>query len=262
MDIAIGQFAPGTDKSDNLTQIRNLAAAAKSAVLVTPEYAMYASTKLDQHTIDAAEPLDGPFVAGLLDIARGEQLHLVAGIVERLDDETHVANTIVAAAPDGSLAAIYRKIHLYDAFGYKESDIVRAGAITDPETFKVDDLVFGLQTCYDLRFPEVTRRIVDAGADVVLLGAQWVPGPLKEDHWTTLLRARAIENTVYVAAAGQRGPLGAGNSMIVDPMGVVLGSLGERTGVLRTPITRDRITEVRGVNPALQLRRFRCVPDT
>ena len=84
-----------------------------------------------------------------------------------------------------------------------------------------------------------------------------MPGPLKEDHWTTLVRARAIENTVYVAAADQSAPGGAGNSMIVDPMGVVLGSAGDRVGFVAAGIDLDRIEQVRKRNPALTLRRFR-----
>jgi predicted amidohydrolase len=117
-----------------------------------------------------------------------------------------------------------------------------------------------MQTCYDLRFPEVTRRLVDAGADVVLMPAEWVPGPLKEVHWTTLLRARAIENTVYLAAADQCGESGAGNSMIVDPMGVVVAALGEEEGLATATLDTSRITRVREKNPAIRLRRFSVIP--
>ena len=138
---------------------------------------------------------------------------------------------------------------------------MRPGEIEAPETFEVDGLRFGMQTCYDLRFPEVTRRIVDAGAQVLLLPAEWVPGPLKEDHWTTLLRARAIENTIYVAAADQCAPTGAGNSMIVDPMGLVLTSLGEQTAVGMAQLSEERLHAVRLKNPALKLRRFTVIAN-
>jgi len=89
-----------------------------------------------------------------------------------------------------------------------------------------------------------------------------VPGPLKEDHWTTLLRARAIENTIYVAAAAQCAPTGAGNSMIVDPMGVVLTSLGEQTAAAVAELSEERLRAVRLKNPALELRRFKVAADT
>src|SRR5437763_989618 len=100
----------------------------------------------------------------------------------------------------------------------------------------------------------------DAGAHAVLLPAEWVPGPLKEYHWSTLIRARAIENTVYLVASGQNAPTGSGHSMIVDPMGVVVTSLGEQTGTAAGEISRHRIDEVRTKNPALKLRRFTVGP--
>lgn len=262
VEIAVAQFSAGTDKDENRTAVRNLvgAAAARGAqVVVAPEYAMYTAPRLDGSVAESAEPLDGPFVTGLLGIAAEFGVHVVAGVNETLPDDDHISNTLVAAAPDGTVAAVYRKLHLYDAFGYRESDVFRAGEITDPATFTVDDLTFGMQTCYDLRFPEVTRRIVDAGADVLAMPAQWVPGPLKEDHWTTLVRARAIENTMYIAAADQSARTGAGNSMIVDPMGVVLASLGEQVGTARAEATAQRIADARQTNPALALRRFDVV---
>ncbi|MGW0172412.1 carbon-nitrogen hydrolase family protein [Rhodococcus sp. NPDC003322] len=262
VEIAVAQFSAGTDKGENHRAIRNLvgeAAARGAQVVVAPEYAMYTTPRLDASVAESAEPLDGPFVTGLLEIAAEFGVHVVAGMNETLAGDDHISNTLVAAAPDGAVAAVYRKLHLYDAFGYRESDVFRAGEAVEPATFTVDGLTFGMQTCYDLRFPEVTRRIVDAGADVLALPAQWVPGPLKEDHWTTLVRARAIENTLYVAAADQSARTGAGNSMIVDPMGVVLASLGEQTGTARAEVTTARIAEVREKNPALTLRRFGVV---
>jgi predicted amidohydrolase len=150
----------------------------------------------------------------------------------------------------------YRKLHLYDAFGYRESDWVEPGPIAAPETFAWEGFTVGIQTCYDVRFPEVTRRLVDAGADLVLVPAEWVRGPLKEEHWRTLVTARAIENTVYVAAADHTPPIGVGASMIVDPMGVALASLGEEPGVVVAEVTRERVASVRRTNPALAVRRF------
>ena len=257
--VAVAQFAPGTDKSANLDELRTLVSDAErhgARVVVAPEYTMFTARKLDEQVVAAAEPLSGEFVAGIGEISRSAGIFVVAGIAEEVPGEPRISNTLVAVAPDGSLAAVYRKLHLYDAFGFAESKVVRPGDIVEPPTFTVDGITFGLQTCYDVRFPEVTRRLVDAGADVVLLPAQWIPGPLKEDHWTTLIRARAIENTVYVAAADQSAPSGAGCSVIVDPMGVILTSIGERTGTATAIVSRSRITDVRRINPCLELRRF------
>ncbi|NDU73975.1 hydrolase, partial [Actinomadura sp. DSM 109109] len=233
--VAVAQFASGVDKERNLAAVGGLVADAAgqgARVVVLPEFAMFTAPAIDRRFVDSAEPLDGPFVTALGDLARRHDVHVVAGVNERLDDADRVSNTLVALAPGRGIVAEYRKMHLYDAFGFEESAVVRPGEIGEPETFAVDGVTFGMQTCYDARFPEVTRRIVDAGADVLALPAEWVPGPLKEDHWRTLVRARAIENTIYVAAADQCAPAGAGNSMLVDPMGVVVAALGEGTGVV------------------------------
>jgi predicted amidohydrolase len=261
--LAVAQFAPGDDKAANLAEIRRLAAeaAARGASLVVfPEYSSFFEAELGEASLAAAEPLDGPFVTALADLAAELGIHLVAGVLEAAD-ATHLSNTVVALSPAGALTAEYRKLHLYDAFGQRESDRVRAGTIEEPRVFDWEGFTVGLQTCYDIRFPEVTRRLVDAGADLVLVPAEWVRGPLKEHHWRTLVTARAIENTIYVAAADHAPPIGAGNSMIVDPMGVEVATIGEETGVVAlAEITTARIASVRERNPALAVRRFGVVP--
>src|SRR5690606_14830254 len=138
----------------------------------------------------------------------------------------------------------------------RESDWVEPGDISAPQTFETAGMRFALMTCYDLRFPEVARVLADSGADVVLVAAEWVRGPLKEHHWRTLLHARAIENTLYVAAADHPPPLGVGASMIVDPQGVEIAGVGTVTDVAVAHLDLDAVDRVRRVNPALRLRRF------
>ncbi|MBX3068509.1 MAG: carbon-nitrogen hydrolase family protein [Cryobacterium sp.] len=261
--IAVAQFAPGTSKSGNLETIRLLAKTAidrGASLVVFPEYSSFFVPELGPETVAAAEPIDGPFSKALGELAKELGSHIVAGMLESTSEGKRFSNTLVAFDGSGSLVAKYRKIHLYDAFGQKESDWVEPGPIVAPEVFEFGGLRVGLQTCYDLRFPEITRRIVDAGADLVLLPSEWVRGPLKEAHWRTLVTARAIENTVYVAAADQAPPIGAGNSMIVDPMGVELATIGESTDVALAWISSARVNAVRSVNPALELRRFKVEP--
>ncbi|RDI53119.1 carbon-nitrogen hydrolase family protein [Nocardia mexicana] len=265
VDVAVVQFAPYTDKDANLAQLRaevRAAAGHGARVVVAPEYSMFAVTRLDRRVLEAAEPITGPWVDGLRGLAAEFGVHLVAGVVEAPGggERDHVYNTLVAAAPDAEFVAVYRKVHLYDAFGFRESDIVLPGEVTDPATFTVDGVTFGLQTCFDLRFPEGCRRVAAAGAQVLVLPAQWIPGPAKVDQWTTLLRARAIENTVYVAAADQAAPRGAGASMIVDPMGTVLAELGENTGIATARVDLGHLEQVRATNPSLALRRFTVEP--
>ncbi|MCU1579556.1 MAG: carbon-nitrogen hydrolase family protein [Rhodoglobus sp.] len=261
--LGVAQFAPTDDGELNLAAMIELAttAAGRSATLVVfPEYSSYFTPTMGRDWVDAAEPLDGRFVAALAALAARLKIHVVAGMLERTEDAARFSNTLVAVSPAGAVEAVYRKLHLYDAFGQRESDWVVAGSIEEPQVFAWEGFTVGMQTCYDIRFPEVTRRLVDAGADLVLVPAEWVRGPLKEHHWRTLVTARALENTIYIAAADHAPPIGAGNSMVVDPMGVELVTIGEEPGVAVAELTTARIARVRATNPALSLRRFGVVP--
>jgi len=262
--VAVAQFAPGDDTAANLETIERLAgeAANRGAMLVVfPEYSSYFTPAMGPEWIEHAQTLHGPFVRALAELAAELGIHLVAGMIELVPgEERRVANTVVALSPAGELVAHYRKVHLYDAFGQRESEWIVPGPVEEPRTFPFDGFTVGIQTCYDLRFPEVTRRLVDAGADLVVLPSEWVRGPLKEAHWRTLVTARAIENTVYLAAADQAPPVGSGNSMVVDPMGVELVTVGEATEVGVAWVSPARLARVRQLNPALELRRFEVVP--
>jgi predicted amidohydrolase len=257
--VAVAQFAPGADRAHNRSVLRELAteAAARGAhLIVFPEYSSFFEPKLGPSFVAAAEPLDGEFVTALAALAAELGVHIVAGMLETNEDPARFSNTLVAVGPTGQLVATYRKLHLYDAFGDRESEWVVPGAVTEPETFAVGGLIVGLQTCYDIRFPEVTRRLVDAGVTLVAVPAEWVRGPLKEHHWRTLLTARALENTVFLAAADHTPPIGVGTSLIIDPMGVALAGLGETTDIAVAFLKPTRVTTVRAINPALALRRF------
>ncbi|NUS91702.1 MAG: carbon-nitrogen hydrolase family protein [Nocardia sp.] len=258
--LAAVQFAPHTDIDANLAALTAAVRAAAeqgARIVVAPEYSMFALGRLDERALAAAQPLDGPFVTALAELAAETGVYLVAGVVETAapgDERIH--NTLVVLGPDGSLRARYRKVHLYDAFGQRESEVVAPGPPDETALFTADGLTFGLQTCFDLRFPEGFRRLAAAGAQVLLLPAQWIPGPGKVDQWTTLLRARAIENTVYVAAADQCGPRGAGASMIVDPAGRVLSELADAPGIALAELDAGSVQRVRRTNPSLALRRY------
>ncbi|MGO1467174.1 MAG: carbon-nitrogen hydrolase family protein [Microbacterium gubbeenense] len=260
--IAVVQFVPTADTDANLTAIAELVATAAergARVVVAPEYSSYFVNPFDASLLDNAQDLDGPFALALATIAAQHDLTIVAGLVERGTGD-RVRNAAVAVDGTGVIAA-YRKQHLYDAFGQTESDWIEPGPLGEPETFVVDGLRFGMMTCYDLRFPEAARTLVDAGTDIILVPAEWVRGPLKEHHWETLITARAIENTVYIAAADHAPPIGVGRSMIVDPQGVPIASLGTAAGDLAIGwASHEQITGVRRVNPALDLRRYRVAP--
>ena len=260
--IGVAQFAPTADSIVNLESIGQLVATASvrgARVVVFPEYSSYFVDPFDESLAENAQELDGPFVQALTRLAAEHDVTIVAGLLERASDGERVRNTAVAVDATG-LIAHYRKLHLYDAFGQRESDWVEPGEAGQPQTFELGGLRFGLMTCYDLRFPEVGRLLVDAGADVFVVPAEWVRGPLKEHHWRTLLHARAIENTVFVAAADHPPPLGVGNSLVVDPQGVELAAVGTSTDVAVAHLDVGAIERVRRVNPALRLRRFGIGP--
>jgi len=178
---------------------------------------------------------------------------VVAGMFEPGADAGRPFNTLVVR---GGAEAAYRKIHLYDSFGYRESDRLTAGAL-EPTVVDVAGFRVGLMTCYDLRFPELARALVDRGAEVLVLPAAWVAGPGKIDHWRTLLTARAIENTVHVVAVGQPAPRYCGTSMVIDPLGRVVAEAGaEDETVLRAVLDPEAVAEARRTNPSLANRRL------
>ena len=209
----------------------------------------------------AAEPLDGPFVNALVQAATELGVTAIAGMFEKVPGEQRVHNTVVAVDARG-LRGSYRKLHLYDALGHKESDAFAPGRIDGDELFvlSLGELVVGVVTCYDLRFPELFRALADRGVTVFAVPAAWVAGPLKEEHWMTLCRARAIENTSYLLAAAQPPPTYCGRSLVVDPMGVEIAGLGETDGVAHTEISAGRVTSVRALLPVLLQRRYEVRP--
>ena len=160
------------------------------------------------------------------------------------------------------LPAAYRKLHLFDAFGQQESALVAPG--DEAVLAKLDGLSVGLQICYDLRFPELTRTLTSRGADLIVMPAAWGAGLFKEEHWITLARARAIENTVWVAAVGQvpdpgepptKAPTGIGRSVLIDPRGTVRLDLGPFPGVGVAEVDTGFTAQVRRSIPSLEHRR-------
>jgi predicted amidohydrolase len=259
MRVALVQVVAGTDPAENMAAVTKLLDGVDADLIVLPEAVMHEFGLPETTLGPVAQPLDGPFVTALAGLARKHDAAVVGGMFEHSDDADRPYNTLVALDARGSPLATYRKAHLFDSFGHRESDKLTAGP-PQPVTIDIAGLRVGLMTCYDLRFPEQARALVDAGADVLAVPAAWVRGPLKEDQWVILLRARAIENTAYVAGAGQCGALYCGRSALVDPMGVVVAALGESQGVVTGVVEPDRLRAVREHNPALQHRRWRVIP--
>ncbi len=259
MKIALGQISVGLDKQQNFSKIADMAslAASRGAQLVAfPEVSMYNYGTPMHNLVPHAEALNGSFVTGLAQIARENSIFIVAGMFESIPGDQYVFNTIVVVNAAGELIGHYRKIHLFDAFGWKESERITAGD-GSILTFKCNEITFGIMTCYDLRFPELARHLAASGSQAILVPAAWVSGALKETHLQTLVRSRAIENNLYVAAAVQVGATFCGSSQIADPMGVITADQGEEEGLLESEITFNRVTAVREKSPTLK----NCRPD-
>ena len=200
-----------------------------------------------------AEPLDGPFAQHLSGLAARTGTAWLAGMFERAEGDSPPWNTLLLA--DGGARTSYRKIHLYDSFGYRESDTVGRAEV-EPVVHDLRGFPLGLMTCYDLRFPELARVLCRRGAEALVVPAAWVSGERKVEHWRTLLRARAIENTVWVVAVGQSGPRYTGHSMVVAPDGDVVVEAGEDDAVLDAVLERTAVADVRRTNPSVHNRRL------
>jgi predicted amidohydrolase len=259
MRVAMCQIPVTDDPKQNLERIREaLAQTADADLAVFPEAAQ---VRFGNDLAAAAEPLDGLFVSELRRAAREHRTAVIAGVFEPSADG-RVYNTAVAIDADGSLAGTYRKLHLFDAFKFRESEKVAPGG--EPVVVELAGTRIGLITCYDIRFPELARALIDRGADMLVVIAAWAQGVYKEEHWTTLVRARAIENTTWVVAVDKApdltdpprgGRTGVGRSLLIDPMGVTHTDLGPVPAVRVLDVDLDLTASVRETLPSLSHRR-------
>jgi predicted amidohydrolase len=261
MRVALCQIPVSSKPSVNLVRVREAlaeAAAQHADLAVFPE-ATQIRFGCDPRPV-ASDPA-GQFGASLAEAAADTGVALVAGIFTPAPDG-RVYNTAVAFDQAGHFVASYNKLHLFDAFGQQESALIAPG--DEAVVAKLAGLSVGLQICYDLRFPELTRTLTGRGADLIVMPAAWGAGLFKEEHWITMARARAIENTVWVAAAGQvpdpdepptRAPTGIGRSMLIDPLGTVRLDLGPYPGVGVAEVDTGFTAQVRRTIPSLEHQR-------
>ncbi|MDQ0863468.1 putative amidohydrolase [Arthrobacter globiformis] len=265
--IALAQIITGRDVAGNLTMVEEYARRAKDGgaeIVVFPEATMRA---FGNSLLDIAEPLDGPWAGRVRSIAGELGIVIIAGMFtpgsSLSGGQAKVRNTLLVTGP--GVDASYDKVHLFDAFGFLESDTVDAG--TGPVTFDVGGLTFGLATCYDIRFPALFTANADRGAVANIVCASWGSGPGKVDQWQLLARARAVDTTTYVLACGQgdpatqgiepRGaaPTGVGHSAVISPFGEVLQELDGAPGLLFADLDPDLVKEARTKLPVLANRR-------
>ncbi len=235
----------------------NEAAANAADLVVLPEYANYLS---EAGKIKHAEPLEGRTINFYREIAQKQQIHIHCGsFLEKTDIIDKAYNTSVLIDSQGEIAAVYRKMHLFDVVipGYvdvRESNTIKAGEEVTVASTPLG--TFGFTICYDLRFPELFQRLTGQGAQLIFVPAAFTQYTGK-DHWEVLLRARAIENQVYIVSPGQFGshPPGKqsyGNSMIVDPWGTVIARASEGIGYTIAEINWSIAQDIRTNLPSLK----------
>jgi len=237
-------------KKENLTRVLStIEKAGQADLIVFPEYCMgFPNEGLSRKYLeDVAEPLTGEFVTEIARASKPLEVYVVIPIFEK--NNGSIYNTAVVLN-HGKVLGGYRKIHLFDALGYRESDMFTPGST--PITFKAGEMTFGLTICYDLRFPELSRAEVASGAQAVIVPAGWYAGPLKEEQWQSLLMARAQENTSYMIGVGNANRTFIGRSVVIDPLGVKIMDLGsgDRTGICE--VEETRVKKARQVLPVLK----------
>ncbi|HUK27997.1 MAG TPA: carbon-nitrogen hydrolase family protein [Candidatus Acidoferrales bacterium] len=248
--IELVQLHVGESKTENLKNVINtLNSKQHSDLVVFPEYCMGCpnGTLTRNYLVDISEPLNGNFVEEVRKKSAEKDTAVILPIHEKEHDAIYNTSVIIDR---GKILGGYRKVHLFDALGYRESDTFRAGSSST--LFTLGGINFGIVTCYDLRFPELMKNQVLAGATVILVPAAWYRGPLKEEQWQTLLMARAQENTSFVIGVGNANEAFIGRSMVISPVGVKVLDLGSDNRVGYFDLDVEEIAEARRKFPMIE----------
>lgn len=259
---AIVQMKSSVDKQLNLAhslKLINEASKKNARLICFPEFQMaYSPPEQKSESLHKiAEKITGNFVSTLSNSAKQNRINVIATLYEIINtnDKNHkVFDTGIIINELGKIQSIYRKVHLYDALGFKESKKLLAGStIEKPSKTSVGKL--GLLICYDMRFPEISRILTVNGANILVSPSAWVAGFMKREHWEIMVRARAIENGVYVLAPNQVGKIYCGHSMAVDPFGATIVDMENREGIGFIDIDCSKIDTTRRTLPLLTNRR-------
>jgi deaminated glutathione amidase len=273
--VSIVQMKSSPDKEENLAfsleQIEQ-SARKETKIVCFPEFQMSFSppSQSSKELFSISESLNGNFVEQLKKSAKENNIFIVGSIYEHTNlisnntkqkkegkinkNSYRVYDTVVLINEQGKLISYYRKLHLYDALGFKESTKLLAGSkLFSPVISPLGKL--GTLVCYDLRFPELSRILAIKGSNALIAPSGWVQGTMKEDHWLIMCRARAIENGVYLIAPNQIGNIFCGRSLVVDPFGVVVMDMGNTEGFEIVDLDLSKIDVVRKSLPLLKNRR-------
>ena len=264
MKAAVIQFKTSTKKEDNLTKIISYIskAAAKNATLCAfPEFMMFYtnSSQTSKQLASLSETIHGNFITTIAKAAKDNHIQVVGSFYEKSAKKDRVYDTSFVIDKSGKVISTYRKIHLYDALGFRESKkMVPGSKISKPVKTSIGKI--GMMICYDLRFPEMSRSLAVAGSEVLVAPSAWVKGNMKEEHWVTINKTRAIENGCYVIAPDQVGNIYCGRSLVVDPYGKILLDMKKKQGIGFVNIDLNKVKKTRKVLPLLKNRRTDVYP--
>jgi len=259
MKVAVVQFKASTNKEENLKKIISYVrkAASKNATLCAfPEFMMLytKSSQTSKQLANLSETINGNFISSISKTAKENHIQVVGSFYEKSKKNNRVYDTSFVINNLGKVISTYRKIHLYDALGFKESKKMMPGSkIAKPVATSIGKI--GMMICYDLRFPEMSRILALAGSEVLIVPSAWVKGPMKEEHWITINKTRAIENGCYVIAPDQVGNIYCGRSLVVDPYGKVLLDMKKKQGISFVDVDLKKVKQTRKVLPLLKNRR-------
>ena len=259
MKVAVVQFKASINKEKNLKKILNYISEAsknKAVLIAFPEFMMFYtdSSQTPKQLANLAEPVSGKFVNEIAKAAKEYHIEVIGSFYEKSPKKDRVYDTSFVINKLGKVISTYRKIHLYDALGFKESKKLKSGSkISKPVMTSIGKV--GMMICFDLRFPEMSRSLAASGSEVLVVPSAWVVGDMKEEHWLTINKTRAIENGCYVIAPNQVGNIYCGRSVVVDPYGKILLDMKKKQGIRYVEINLKRIKDVRKVLPLLKNRR-------
>ena len=259
MKAAIVQFKASTNKENNLKKIISYIskAASKNATLCAfPEFMMFYtdSSQTSKQLANLSEIIHGNFVTTIAKTAKENHIQVVGSFYEKSRKKDRVYDTSFVIDKSGKVISTYRKIHLYDALGFRESDKMISGSnIAKPVKTSLGKI--GMMICYDLRFPEMSRFLAVSGAEVLVAPSAWVKGNMKEEHWITINKTRAIENGCYVIAPDQVGNIYCGRSLVIDPYGKILVDMKKKQGIDFVNIDLNKVKQTRKILPLLKNRR-------
>ena len=258
--IAITQLKTSSNKNNNLVKILNyikIAASQKADLCTFPEFMMFYNLNNKTHLLPhIAENLDGKFIKSIQYAAKINSINVIGTIYEKSKNQNKVYDTAFFINQNGKITSIYRKTHLYDAFGFKESNNLLSGSqMMKPIKTTVGKI--GMLICYELRFPEISRFLALRGSEILVIPSAWIKSidKMKEQHWLILNQTRAIENCCYIIAPNQTGNIYCGRSIVIDPLGNIILDMKKHEGIKILDIDLAKIKETRKILPLFKHRR-------